>query len=174
MKNDRSNELPKARQDQLIVKELPDEVLIYDLKRDKAHCLNSTAALVWKRCDGNSSVKEIAASLGDASKSVDDRIVWLALDQLKKFHLLKEAPAMPAFMTGLNRRELVRRIGIAAIAAPLILSIAAPVAQAAGSCLTNGGTCGSNNQCCSGRCCGSPGNPIGTPGCTAGNNNTCF
>jgi hypothetical protein len=171
MNEDRGKQLPKARQNQLIVKELPDEVLVYDLQRDKAHCLNHTAGLVWKNCDGKSSVTEIAAALSKATEApIDERLVWFALDQLEKFHLLEEAPAIPAFMTGLNRRELVRRIGIAAVATPLILSMAAPTALAQASCFPNGQTCGSNNQCCSNRCCGSPGNPF--PGCPA--NNTCF
>ncbi len=47
--------LPVARHKNLIVKELPDETLIYDLDSDKAHCLNQTAALVWKNCDGTRS-----------------------------------------------------------------------------------------------------------------------
>ena len=32
--------LPVARQKDLIVRELSDEVLVYDLNTDKAHCLN--------------------------------------------------------------------------------------------------------------------------------------
>ena len=48
MKNNRPDQLPRARTSELIVKELPDETLVYDLANDKAHCLNHTAALVWK------------------------------------------------------------------------------------------------------------------------------
>jgi hypothetical protein len=170
MEKDRGYQLPKARQDKLIVKELSDEVLVYDLERDKAHCLNHTAGLVWKYCDGKSSVKEIAASLGDATQTaMDDRIVWLALEQLEKFHLLESAPAKPAFLADMNRRQLVRRLGLTAVAIPMIVSMAAPTAQAASSCNPNGQACGSSSQCCSGRCCGSPGFP---PPC--GPNNTCF
>ena len=40
--------MPRARQDELVVEELPDETLVYDLKRHKARCLNRTAALVWQ------------------------------------------------------------------------------------------------------------------------------
>jgi hypothetical protein len=42
---------------------VPDEVLIYDLKQHKAHCLNKTAALVWNHCDGETSVSEMATLL---------------------------------------------------------------------------------------------------------------
>ena len=41
--------LPKARQEQLTVRELPDETVVYDLARHKAHCLNPTAALIWSK-----------------------------------------------------------------------------------------------------------------------------
>ena len=135
MKNDRPNQLPKARKEKLIVKELPNEVLIYDLERDKAHCLNHTAGLVWKYCDGKTGVSEIAKSLGDQGKAaVDDRIVWLALDELEKFHLLENAPVRPGHLAGMSRRQLVRNIGFAALALPVIISIAAPTAQAQASC----------------------------------------
>ena len=171
MKADRPNQMPKARQEQLIVKELPDELLIYDLKHDQAHCLNETAALVWKNCDGRKTVDQLRELMEDnAGSPVPEEMVWLALDQLETFKLLDEAALKPAQFAGMNRRDLVRRVGIAAIALPIILSIVSPTAKAQGSCKANGQSCGSNNQCCSGRCCGSPGNPF--PGCPA--NNTCF
>ena len=44
--------LPHARVNELIVRELPEETLVYDQKHDKAHCLNRAAALVWRHCDG--------------------------------------------------------------------------------------------------------------------------
>ncbi len=33
---------PSARRKDLIIEELPDEVLVYDLNTDRAHCLNKT------------------------------------------------------------------------------------------------------------------------------------
>ena len=167
-----SDQAPKARKHRLIVKELPDETLVYDLDNDKAHCLNNTAALVWSRCDGQSSVSEIAQSLtAETNVKVDDAVVWLALDQLQRFNLLQTAPAAPAHLAGMTRRQWVRNVGFAAIALPAIISIAAPTAQAQGSCVNPGkgltGTaCGSPNQCCSDVCC----TPATVPTCP---NNTC-
>ncbi|MBV9278705.1 MAG: hypothetical protein JOZ41_01360, partial [Chloroflexi bacterium] len=43
---------PRARKNGLIVRELEDEVLVYDLERHRAHCLNRAAGLVWKHADG--------------------------------------------------------------------------------------------------------------------------
>jgi len=151
-----------ARNQGLVIQELPDEVLIYDLERDRAHCLNETAALVWRRCDGRNSTAEIARTLGDQLKcEVDEKIVWLALDQLGRNHLLEEQPSPPQPMTAMNRRVMVRALGITAAAAiPIVTSIVAPApAQAASGCVpagqacTAGGTPCCGNSVCSGGIC---------------------
>ena len=145
--------LPRARQASLIIKEVDDETLIYDMQADKAHCLNSTAAQVWKSCDGKTSVQEIATKLSVPDGApVNENLVWLALDQLEKFKLLDEAPAKPAMLAGLTRRQMVARLGIAAAALPAIVSIVTPHAYAATSLLPPGGCCVSPNDCGSQRC----------------------
>ncbi len=47
-----NNVFPIARKKDVVVQELPDEVLIYDLKSNKAMCLNEISAFVWHNCDG--------------------------------------------------------------------------------------------------------------------------
>ena len=139
---------PVARTESLIVKEVDGETLVYDLKTDKAHCLNDTAARVWRNCDGRKSVSEISKLLSaESNTSVEDELVWLALDQLEKFKLLEEAPARPAFLAGMTRRQMVARLGIAAIALPAIVAIVAPEAKAQGSVIQPGGCCTNQNQC---------------------------
>src|SRR5216683_558941 len=142
---------PIARKQSLVIQELPDEVLVYDLERDRAHCLNETAAFVWQRCDGRSSSAQIARTLGDQLNcEVDEKIVWLALDQLGRNHLLEKQPAVPQAMKGMNRRAMVRALGLTAVAAiPLVTSILAPTAQAATSCRGGGAVCTDSSQCCS-------------------------
>src|SRR6266498_3512906 len=44
--------LPRARTEDLIVEALPTETLVYDTRTHLAHCLNLSAATVWKHCDG--------------------------------------------------------------------------------------------------------------------------
>jgi hypothetical protein len=148
---------PCARKDGLIVQNLPDETLVYDLERDRAHCLNETAAFVWRHCDGRSNAKEIARALKDKTKQpVDEKLVWLALDQLKSNHLLDDAPAPPPAFASMNRRAVVRALGLSgAIAIPVVVSIVAPMpAQAATGCIGNGGDCtGNPGGCCSGCIC---------------------
>ena len=48
--------LPAARTSGLVVRELAEETLVYDEERHRAHCLNRTAALVWRHCDGKTPV----------------------------------------------------------------------------------------------------------------------
>ncbi len=144
---------PVARTESLIVKEVDGETLVYDLKTDKAHCLNDTAARVWKKCDGRKTVSEISETLSaESSTSVKDEVVWLALDQLEKFQLLEEAPAKPGFLAGMTRRQMVARLGIAAVALPAIVSIVAPKAWAAGSLISPTFCCVNPSDCITGTC----------------------
>jgi hypothetical protein len=84
--------------------------------------------------------------------AVRDEVVWLALQQLDKFHLLQEPGTVSSGRPGLSRRDLVRRIGISALLLPAIISVTAPPAAQAQSCLVDGKDCLTNGQCCSGCC----------------------
>lgn len=143
--------LPRMREHGLIIDDLPDEVLVYDLDRHEAHCLNRSAALVWRCCDGGSSPAKIARRLTvelDAPFSED--LVLLALNQLEKFHLLEQDTAMPVQFAALSRRQMVRRLGLAAaVAVPLVTSIVAPTAVQAATCVQPGQPCNPNLACCS-------------------------
>ena len=55
---------PRGSRDQLVIQELAEETLIFDQRNGKAHCLNRTTALVWKLCDGQTSLAEIARKVG--------------------------------------------------------------------------------------------------------------
>ena len=154
MKKNRATSLPVAREEEILVQELPDEVLVYDLRRHKAHCLNHTAALIWKLCDGRRTAAEVAVATGRELKArVDERVVWHALEQLGKASLLEQRVTLPTQMEGLSRRQMMKQLGVgAAIAIPLITSIIAPTAAQAASNLPNGTPCTASRQCVSGCC----------------------
>ena len=124
--------MPRARQDELVVEELQDETLVYDLERHKAHCLNRTSALVWQRCDGRTTVAEVAALLDRELKiPADEAVVWMALDRLDRVHLLKERVTLPADGARYTRREVLRtlrRVAGISLLLPVIESIVSPVA----------------------------------------------
>ena len=146
---------PKARAEGLVVRELAEEVLVYDLDTHKAVCLNSTAAAVWRLCDGRRTAAEIRRTLEkSADGPVPEEIVWLALEQLGRDRLLDARVPRPAELAGISRRELMRRVGLtAAVALPVIASIVAPTSADAASCIPQGGACQESAQCCSGLNC---------------------
>src|SRR5258707_7201942 len=89
--------LPSSRKDGIIVRELQDEVLIYDLQRDKAHCLNKTAGFVWHHCDGRTRIATVARLLANKEQTpVVESVILLALDQLAERHLLADPLSRPA------------------------------------------------------------------------------
>jgi hypothetical protein len=155
--------LPKMRKHDLIVDELPDEVLVYDVKRDRAHCLNRTAALVWERCDGHTTPAEIARrlplefdadGLPQAEQRRREELVWLALGQLNDIDLLEQTVTAPAEFARLSRRQMIRGLGLAAaVAVPVITSIVAPTAVQAATCLAPGAPCPGATACCNPQGC---------------------
>lgn len=146
--------LPFARTAQLIVQEVSNEVLVYDLERHKAHCLNKTSAFVWKHCDGKTTIGQATQLLeSELSQAVEPDVVWLALSQLRRFHLLDEAGGT-IFSMQVSRRDLVRKYLPVALSLPLIMSIAAPTAaQTASTCAGIGQPCGDGIECCPGGTC---------------------
>jgi hypothetical protein len=161
LKKDSISLLPRARKEKLIVKEVDGETLVYDLANDRAHCLNQTAAQIWKYCDGKRSISEIAGLMSTPGNApVADAVVLLALDQLQKFELLETNDERAFQLAGMNRRELVRRVGLGALALPLILSIAAPTpAQTASQC-----ACSTSNCRPIGCACTNPSQCVNHPG----------
>ncbi len=147
--------LPRARQESLIVKDLTDEVVIYDLQSNQAHCLNQSSAIIWKSCDGRTTVASARRTLErELNTPVSDEVVWLALEQLKKFDLLAEDFHRPREIERVQRRAVLRNLGIAALAIPAIISLSAPTAQAQGSCRPRDAACTFDADCCSGNCRG--------------------
>lgn len=163
---------PLARRNEIVIQEMGSEILIYDLRADKAFSLNETSALVWQNCDGGKSISEIAEKMSaELNESVSEDLIWLALERLKKEKLIEDEIVTP--FAGISRREVIRRVGTASlIALPIIGTLVAPLAtnaQSAG-CTTGvsgralGCPCTAISQCQppASRCClssvGAPGN----------------
>jgi hypothetical protein len=130
---------PRARTD-VLVRELDDDVLVFDPVSDRAVSLNRTAAAVWALCDGTRSVEQLA---GEATTSlgepVSPELVDFALDELAASGLLAERDARASRVRGMTRREALRKIALtSAVAVPVVASIAAPAAAQTQSCLPNG------------------------------------
>ena len=117
---------PRARRQGLRTEMLADELLVYDLARKKAHCLNATAACVYESADGTRSVEDLARELAErCGTPADENLVWFCLDELARQELLEKGPAaMPRPVP--TRRDLLNRLGIAAAVLPVVLSVALP------------------------------------------------
>lgn len=150
---------PLARQNNLVVQELKDELLIYDLQTNKCFCLNQTSTAIWYLCDGKNSISEISRQLSKKlARTVSEDLIWLAIDLLKQENLLIESNKITIDFQGLSRREAIKKAGLASmIALPLITSIIAPKAvnaQSVAACTPDGGACslGNPGACCSKAC----------------------
>jgi hypothetical protein len=123
------NILPKARTENLVEQNLGTEILIYDLNIHKAFNLNETSSIVYKACDGKASFDELKRQY----KFTDD-FIFLALDELKKNNLLANNTSYQSPFSGTNRREVIKRVGLATMfALPLITGLIAPTAAQAAS-----------------------------------------
>lgn len=153
---------PKARLENIVVQNSADETLIYDLTINKAYLLNETSAFIWNLCDGQHDLDQIEIKVSKYFKqSATKDFVWLAIDQLNKDNLLGDADELPDHFRGMERRDVIKQIGLATmIALPFITSITAPKAvnAASGACIPDSGDCVdlgdySQSNCCSGLRC---------------------
>src|SRR5438552_3671505 len=123
--------LPLRREADLMVEELADETVVYDRARNKAHCLNRPAALVWRHCDGRTTIGQMAAILhAQLGLPADPAVVRLA-----RCRLLQDTSRADEIRA--SRRDLIRKFGVAAVALPVVMTILAPTAATAGSGTTS-------------------------------------
>jgi Coenzyme PQQ synthesis protein D (PqqD) len=125
--------IPKARNNQIVTQQSENEILIYDLTNNKAHCLNETSTIIWQNCDGNKTVAEISNE-----NKIPEEYVLVALKKFDKANLLQTTTDGAWQNNGLSRRKLLLRAGTTAVALPLLTTLVAPLAVNAQSCLANG------------------------------------
>jgi hypothetical protein len=162
--------MPVARKEGLEVQVLADEVLVYDLDRHRAHCLNKIAALVWRHCDGKTSRSETARTLEKKLPGpADEELVDFTLAELRKNHLLEGPSSLDERVY--SRREFakkLKKLGLAAtVMMPVVSSLVSPTPAYALSCVPNngcagqpdctpcvnpGGSCTGTWLCCNGNC----------------------
>ena len=145
---------PKATP-HLLVEEVNDETLVYDLERHRAHCLNATSAFLLRSADGTRSPAALAAlAEAEFGAPASLEVVNLGLERLRRAGLLAwdEAP-VPA--QGPDRRQVLKRLATFGLLLPTVFTLVSPSpAQAAtliavSQCdLQHVGMCCSNNKLC--------------------------
>src|SRR5687767_10027501 len=78
---------PRARAEDLVIEELGDELLVYDERQHRAHCLSPTAVRVWRACDGELTQDALQVELG-----LEADAVARALHELEACELLEGTP----------------------------------------------------------------------------------
>jgi hypothetical protein len=116
---------PLARANDLVTETIGSETIVYDGLSKDAHCLAPLAAVVFAASDGRTSIADIAATATDKlEETVNVADVELALAELEDRDLMIVASG-----DGVSRRDMLRRtalVGGAALAAPLVVSLATP------------------------------------------------
>lgn len=141
--------------------------LVHDESNHQAHCLNQTAAFVWKHCDGHRSIPTLARLMEkEIGTAVSEQTIRLALKQLEQSRLLEASRSASAWLPQTSRQELMRTLGVTAVALPIVISVVAPSAAAAASCVAVNQPCtgiGQGNCCVGLRCCGTSFNGANCP-----------
>jgi hypothetical protein len=120
---------PEVRRDQLMIRDVKDELVVYDSREKRAHRLNKTAAPILQASDGSRTVDQIAALLSD-DVDIKDRteLVWLTLQDLSKAGLL--TAAVPSGHGDRSRRHLLQKAAVIGLTLPVVESIIAQSATA--------------------------------------------
>lgn len=120
-----SKPMPKAVTD-LLVTAVGEELLLYTQEHNEAICLNSTAALVFQACDGETARETVAERLapGEAGEALLD----IALGDLAARGLIPQQK-----QSGMSRRHFLHKWGTVAAALPLVAAVATPLPAAAAS-----------------------------------------
>ncbi|MBV9240938.1 MAG: hypothetical protein JO314_02925 [Acidobacteria bacterium] len=152
-----NRKLPKIKTAGLVVKELPEETLIYDTETNMAFCLNAAATIIMNRCDGDSTAEDVQAELSKKlSSDVDDRYIWLAVEQFRRHNVLADVHTEPFVAATVSRRKMIRQAAALGVAIPIISALVVPSAvHAASLCLQLNAACtpGQQPACCIGLTC---------------------
>jgi Coenzyme PQQ synthesis protein D (PqqD) len=129
--SDSLNYCPTARKEDILAHDVGNEVVIYDLKDDKAYCLNRVAAKVWKHCDGQTPISKLAGLLDEFGVPAEPVGVLSVLEQLTEYNLLDSNGPKPKKV---SRRDVLARLGVAAAVVLVSVSVInAPTASQAAS-----------------------------------------
>lgn len=141
------------------------ELVLYDLRFNRAIHLNASLMAVWDCCDGRTSIDEIPSLVASKiGRPVNSDFVELALDELRQRSLLEGIEPAASTPQEITRREWLKKAcAVSLVALPVLSSITVPSPTAAMStaCLNtdgqgnelNGCLCTAANDCAS-DCCG--------------------
>jgi hypothetical protein len=134
---------PTAKNKGIVIQEADTDLLIYDLESKKANCLNASAAIIWRHCNGKNGLSRIHTEFEKATRSkVTEEFVQFGIDELRRFKLVETSDSDVKSGPALSRRAVIKRLGLSiAVALPIVASLVAPTAAHANSNCVIGGPC---------------------------------
>jgi len=156
MKNqNHSDKMPHARTDRLVIQDMEEEMLVYDLDADKATCLNQASRIVWQNCDGRTSISDMSRLIGkELNITASKEFVVLALRELSESNLIDDSENKFEMEPPVSRRDLITRYGVPMAALPIVMSLVAPVSAQMTSCVPVSQPCTPTGlPCCVGFVC---------------------
>ena len=122
-----------------------DGLHVFDHQQQQAYALNTTSALVWQHCDGQTTpeqLMELVRQNCNVSRAQAEQLTWLTLDELGKANLLEAEVARPRPLSSkLTRRQMLTTFATAGVALAVVPMVALVTTQARAEALpatTNG------------------------------------
>lgn len=140
------NKLPLTRTQNIIVKNVGKELLVYDLSTNIIYRLNETSAIIYCACNGKTTFEDLISK-----NKFTEELIYFSLQELQKENLVQGADL--TYFGALSRREVIRKVGLATLLAlPVISSMLAPSSTQAQSNSCYGQSCKFNSwtqsDCC--------------------------
>jgi hypothetical protein len=114
-----------------------DGLHVFDHQQQQAYALNTTSALVWQHCDGQTTPEQLMELLRqnfNVSPTHAEQLTWLALDELRKANLLEAEVARP-LSSKVTRRQMLTTFATARAALAVVPMVALVTGQAKAECL---------------------------------------
>jgi len=111
-----------------------DGLDLFDHQQQQAYALNTTSALVWQHCDGQTTPEQLMELLRqnfNVSCAEAEQLTWLALDELGKANLLEAEVTRPHPLSSkLTRRQMLTTFATAGVALAVVPMVALVTTQA--------------------------------------------
>src|SRR5438552_7362981 len=105
-----------------------DGLHLFDHQQQQTYALNTTSALVWQHCDGQTTPEQLMELLRqkfNVSRAQAEQLTWLALDELGKANLLEAEVARPRLLSSkLTRRQMLTTFATAGAALAVVPMVA--------------------------------------------------
>jgi hypothetical protein len=116
-----------------------DGLHVFDHQQQQTYALNTTSALVWQHCDGQTTPEQLMELLRqkcNVSRAQAEQLTWLALDELGKANLLEAEVARPRPLSSkVTRRQMLTTFATAGAALAVVPMVALVTGQAKAECL---------------------------------------